>query len=149
MIEDDAQNGPDHVDAHRTVAHVISPYTQTGKVDSAFYSSVSVLRTIELILGLHPLTQFDAAATPMLGSFTDHPNLTPYTAIVPKQPLDTMNAASAPMAAQAATWNFSKEDRAPEELLNKSIWEGVMGGESVMPAPRHELFAAQRDPDGD
>jgi YVTN family beta-propeller protein len=148
-IEDDAQDGPDHVDAHRTVAHVISPYTQTGKVDSTFYSSVSVLRTIELILGVHPLTQFDAAATPMLGSFTDRPNLAPYTAIVPKQPLDTMNTASAPMAAEAASWNFSKEDRAPEDLLNKSIWEGVKGADSPMPAPRHELFAAQRDPDGD
>jgi hypothetical protein len=81
-VEDDAQDGPDHVDAHRSTAFVISPYTQTGKVDSTFYSSVSVLRTIELILGLHPLTQFDAAATPMLASFTDHPNLAPYTAIV-------------------------------------------------------------------
>ena len=146
-IEDDAQDGPDHVDAHRTVAHVISPYTQTGKVDSTFYSSVSVLRTVELILGLHPLTQFDATATPMVRSFTNHPNPAPYSAIVPKQSLDQMNAASAPMAALSASWDFSQEDRAPEDLLNRAIWEGVRGAGSKLPAPRHSLFPAQRDSD--
>jgi YVTN family beta-propeller protein len=148
QIEDDAQDGPDHVDAHRTVAHVISPYTQTGKVDSTFYSSVSVLRTVELLLGLHPMTQFDAAATPMVKSFTDHPDMTPYSVIVPKQPLDQMNAASAPMAAESARMNFSHEDRAPENLLNLAIWQGVKGAHSPMPARVHALFAALRDCDG-
>jgi YVTN family beta-propeller protein len=147
QIEDDAQDGPDHVDAHRTVAHVISPYTQTGKVDSTFYSSVSILRTVELILGLHPLTQFDASATPLVRSFTNHPDMAPYSAVVPTQPLDQMNPASAPMAALSASWDFSHEDRAPEDLLNRAIWEGVRGADSSMPAPRHELFAAQRDSD--
>ncbi len=91
VLEDDAQAGPDHVDGHRMIAQVISPYTQIGKVDSSFYSTVSMLRTMELILGLHPLTQFDAAATPMLNSFTDRPNVAPYAAITPTQSLDEMN----------------------------------------------------------
>jgi hypothetical protein len=136
--------------AHRSssVAHVISPYTQTGKVDSTFYSSVSVLRTVELLLGLHPMTQFDAAATPMVKSFTDHPDMTPYSVIVPEQPLDQVNAASAPMAAESALMNFSHEDRAPENLLNLAIWQGVKGAHSPMPAPVHALFAAQRDSGG-
>src|SRR5262249_27307870 len=78
VIEDDAQNGPDHVDAHRTVGLVISPYTKRSHVDSTQYSTVSMIRTIELILGLSPLSQYDAAARPMFASFTDKPDLAPY-----------------------------------------------------------------------
>jgi YVTN family beta-propeller protein len=136
VLEDDAQNGPDHVDAHRTEALVISPYTQTGAVDSTFYSTSSMLRTLELIVGLPPMTQFDAAATPMLNSFTDTPNLQPYTAIIPDQPLDELNVASAPMAAESLGMDFSAEDRAPDEVLNAAIWKSVRGEASEMPAPR-------------
>jgi YVTN family beta-propeller protein len=78
VTEDDAQNGPDHVDAHRTVSQVISPYTQTGAVDSTLYSTASMLRTIELLVGLTPLTQFDAFASPMAHAFSVNPNTTPY-----------------------------------------------------------------------
>jgi hypothetical protein len=137
VIEDDAQDGPDHVDAHRTIGHVISPYTRTGKVDSAFYSSVSMLRTIELILGLQPLTQFDAAATPLAGSFTDKPDFTPYDAAKPEQPLDELNTTRSPMAARSAGLDFSREDRAPTRVLNEAIWKSVKGAQSTMPAPRH------------
>src|SRR5947209_8580078 len=77
VVEDDAQNGSDHVDAHRTVALVISPYTQHGKVDKAMYSTSSMLRTMELILGLKPMSQFDAAARPMYNAFQSTPNLGP------------------------------------------------------------------------
>jgi YVTN family beta-propeller protein len=136
IVEDDAQNGPDHVDAHRTEALVISPYTQTGRVDSTFYSTVSMLRTIELIVGLAPMTQFDAAATPMLASFTDTPELRPYTAIVPAQPLDELNAVDAPLAAESLAMDFSSEDRAPDRALNEAIWKSVRGGASDMPSPR-------------
>ena len=80
VIEDDAQNGPDHVDAHRTVGLVISPYTKRRHLDSTQYSTVSMIRTMELILGLPPLSQFDAAARPMFESFTDKADLTPYDA---------------------------------------------------------------------
>ena len=91
VTEDDAQDGPDHVDAHRTVAEVISPYSHTGKVDSTFYSTVSMLRTMELILGLQPLTQFDANAAPMLAAFTSKPDLTPYRAVKPLQSMQELN----------------------------------------------------------
>ena len=136
VVEDDAQNGPDHVDAHRTVALVVSPYTQTGRVDSTFYSTVSMLRTIELIVGLGPMTQFDAAATPMLASFTDSPERRPYTAIQPAQPLDELNADDAPMVAESLAMDFSAEDRAPDQALNEAIWKSVRGADSEMPAPR-------------
>jgi hypothetical protein len=136
VTEDDAQNGPDHVDAHRTVAHVISPYTQTGKVDSTFYSTVSLLRTMELLLGLEPMTQFDAAATPMFASFTDHPDFAPYQAIQPAQRLDQMNTPGSPLAAASSRMDFSREDRAPVQLLNEAIWQSVKGAGSPMPPPR-------------
>ncbi|MEU0969192.1 glutaminyl-peptide cyclotransferase [Streptomyces sp. NPDC005917] len=147
ITEDDAQNGPDHVDAHRTTSLVVSPYTQTGKVDSTMYSTVSMMRTMELLDGIGPLTQFDAAATPMTASFTEKPNHTPYTAITPTQSLDEQNAATAPMAAQSAKMNFSGADLAPEQELNKAIWESVKGAGSNMPAPKHDVVPNSADPE--
>jgi hypothetical protein len=135
VVEDDAQNGPDHVDAHRTLAWIISPYTQNAWVDSTFYSTSSMLRTIELIVGLGPMTQFDAATTPMLDSFSDTPNLRPDTAIVPDQPLDELNASTAPLAQESAAMDWTAEDRAPEQLLNAAIWKSIRGMESDMPTP--------------
>jgi hypothetical protein len=136
VLEDDAQNGPDHVDAHRTEALIISPYTQTAVVDSTFYSTSSMLRTMELIVGLPPMTQFDAAATPMLNSFTDTPVLEPYAALTPDQPLDELNATDAPLAAESQAMDFSAEDRAPDDVLNVAIWKSVRGESSDMPEPR-------------
>ncbi|MGB3442477.1 MAG: bifunctional YncE family protein/alkaline phosphatase family protein [Actinophytocola sp.] len=91
VTEVDAQAGADHVSAHRTMSLVISPYTQTGKVDSTFYSTVSMLRTIELIVGIKPLTQFDAYATPMSASFTNRPDFTPYAAVKPTTSFTPVN----------------------------------------------------------
>lgn len=136
VTEDDAQNGPDHVDAHRTVALAISPYTQTGKVDSTMYSTVSMMRTMELIAGIGPLTQFDAAATPMTASFTSKPDFAPYDARTPTQSLDEKNTASSPLAAESSKMDFSQADVAPEQQLNEAIWQSVKGAGSPMPAPR-------------
>jgi YVTN family beta-propeller protein len=133
VVEDDAQNGPDHVDAHRTLAWVISPYSRTGRVDSTFYSTVSMLRTMELILGLPPLTQFDAAATPMIDSFTNKPDLTPYDAITPSQSLTELNTASSPLAAASARMKLADADQAPMRELNEAIWKSVKGATSTMP----------------
>src|SRR5205807_3973818 len=83
VVEDDAQNGPDHVDAHRTVALVISPYTKHGQVDSNLYSTTSMLRTMELILGLAPMSQFDAAARPMYNAFQARADTRSYQHVVP------------------------------------------------------------------
>ncbi|MGI5229516.1 beta-propeller fold lactonase family protein [Actinoallomurus sp. CA-142502] len=135
ITEDDAQNGPDHVDAHRTTALVVSPYTQTGKVDSTQYSTVSMMRTMELLDGIGPLTQFDAMATPMTAGFTGRPNTVPFDAITPKQSLTEKNGANAPMAAESRRMDFSSADRAPEQQLNQAIWESVKGAGSVMPPP--------------
>src|SRR5262249_24088909 len=84
VVEDDAQNGADHVDAHRTVALVVSPYTKRGHVDSSMYSTASMLRTMELILGLKPMSQFDAAARPMCPSFAAKADDRSYTHVVPE-----------------------------------------------------------------
>jgi YVTN family beta-propeller protein len=142
VTEDDAQNGPDHVDAHRTVALAISPYTQTGRVDSTFYSTASMLRTIELLSGLRPLTQFDAYATPMIGSFTNRPNFAPYASIKPSQSLTEVNGPNAPMAAQSGMQDLSKEDKIDEQAFNQAIWKSVKGADATMPAPRYGLWGS-------
>lgn len=154
VTEDDAQNGPDHVDAHRTLALVISPYTQTGKVDSTFYSTASMVRTIGLIAGFKPLTQFDAYATPMSASFTGEPKLDAYAAIRPTYPMTTLNGANAPMAAQSSAQDLGSEDKIDERTFNEAIWQSVKGAGSAMPEPEHRVIGAgaptePEDADGD
>jgi hypothetical protein len=139
VVEDDAQNGPDHVDAHRTIAQVISPYSHTGEVDSTFYSTVSILRTIELIVGLPPLTQFDAAATPMADSFNHHADLAPYDAITPSQSLTEVNSAHAAMARAARQFDLTGADKVSAAQLNASIWKSIKGRHSRMPRPVNRL----------
>ena len=135
VIEDDAQNGSDHVDAHRTVALVVSPYTKRKHVDSTMYSTASMLRSMELILGMPPMTQFDAAATPMYHSFTAEPDLTPYTHRKCNVDLEAKNLASAWGAKMSLAFDFSKEDAADDLQLNEVIWRSVKGANSRMPAP--------------
>ncbi len=140
VVEDDAQNGSDHVDAHRTVALVISPYTQHGKVDSTMYSTASMLRTMELILGLRPMSQFDAAATPMYHAFQKEPKLDAYKHVVPDIDLKTVNLVSAWGAKLSDTFDFSKEDAADDLLFNEVIWRSVKGASSPMPPPVRAAF---------
>jgi len=135
VVEDDAQDGADHVDTHRTVAQVISPYSQTGVVNSTFYSTVSIMRTIELLVGVPPLTQFDATATPLTACFGAVPNMRPYTTIAPGASLTATNSASAPMAKLASTWDYSVPDATPEKLANEAVWKDIMGPDRPMPAP--------------
>lgn len=142
VTEDDAQNGSDHVDAHRTLALAISPYTQTGKVDSTFYSTASMVRTIGLITGLKPLTQFDAFATPMSASFTANPNTAPYTAIKPGYDMTTVNGADAPMAKLSGAQDTTSEDKINEQAYNQAIWKSVRGAGSAMPAPQHHVIGS-------
>lgn len=135
VVEDDAQNGSDHVDAHRTVAMVISPYTKRGFVDSSMYSTSSMLRTMELILGLKPMTQFDAAALPMYNSFSPKADFTPYKHLPANVSLEEKNLASAWGAELSLTFDFSKEDAADDLLLNEVVWRSVRGPDSKMPPP--------------
>jgi DNA-binding beta-propeller fold protein YncE len=140
VVEDDAQNGPDHVDAHRTVALVISPYTKHKYVDSTLYSTSSMLRTMELILGLKPMSQFDAAARPMYASFQAKPDLRPYQHVVPKTDMKATNQATAWGSKRSAKLDFSKEDAADDLVLNEIIWKSVRGAKSPMPPPVRAAF---------
>ncbi len=140
VVEDDAQNGSDHVDAHRSVALVISPYTRRGAVDSSMYSTSSILRTIELILGLKPMSQFDAAARPMYASFQPAPNLKPYQHVAPAVDLDEKNLATAWGADLSEKLDLTKEDAADDLLFNEIIWRSVRGPTSRMPPPVRAAF---------
>jgi hypothetical protein len=113
---------------------VISPYTRTGAVDSTRYSTVSMLRTIELIVGLDPMTQFDALATPMDASFTGTPDVTPYTAIKPPDAvLSGVNPSSGPLAEHARGEQLGHEDQLDEHLADWEIWASVKGPHTPMP----------------
>ena len=151
VVEDDAQDGPDHVDAHRTEALVVSPYCRRGVVDSTPYTTCSMLRTIELILGLEPMSQFDAAATPMRAAFQGKPDLAPWTARLARVDLEERNPGGTPAAALSARFDFSREDAVDDQAFNRVIWAAVRGEGSPMPAPVHAAFvrALPRTPDGD
>jgi DNA-binding beta-propeller fold protein YncE len=140
VLEDDAQNGPDHVDAHRSPAFVISPYTKRHAVDSTMYSTSSTLHTIELILGLKPMTQFDAAATPMFNAFTGKPDYAPYDALPANVDLNAVNTARNRDARESEKMDFSQEDLADDKKLNEIIWRSVRGQDSAMPAPTRAAF---------
>jgi YVTN family beta-propeller protein len=150
VIEDDAQNGPDHVDAHRTTAFVASPYTKHGAVDSTMYSTSSMLRTMELILGLDPMTQFDASAMPMFNSFQAAADTKPYDAVDENVDLGERNAATAWGGKVSRKMDFSREDATDEQQLNEIIWRSVRGADHPMPAPVHAAFVyARPKADGD
>ena len=135
VIEDDAQNGPDHIDAHRTVALVISPWTKQGFVDSELYSTSSMVRTMELILGLPPLSQFDAAATPMYASFSATPDPRPYSARPALVDITERNPDGTVGQERSNQLDFSREDRIPDVEFSEIIWKAVKGPDSEMPAP--------------
>lgn len=133
VIEDDAQNGPDHVDSHRSVLLALSPYTRRGMIDSSMYNQSSVLRTIELILGLRPLTQFDAAARPLAMAFAGAPSAGPYEAEKARISLTEKNAPRNPTAARSMRMDFSDADRADDDELNAILWEAIKKSEPPVP----------------
>ena len=141
-IQDDAQDGPDHVDARRTVGIVASPYVRRGTVDSTLYTTSGMLRTIELLLGLQPMSQFDAAATPMFAALGDTPDLTPYTHIKPTIDIEGKNLATAWGAKESSEMDFSIYDLAPMFALNEILWKSVKGADSEMPVPIHRFYHA-------
>lgn len=135
VLEDDAQNGPDHVDSHRSIALVASPFARRQALDSTLYTTSGMLRTMELVLGLPPMSQYDAAATPMYNAFQPTPNATPYKAHAARVPLDEQNGAGAWGAAASLGMNFEEADMTPEYELNEIIWKSVRGADSPMPPP--------------
>jgi hypothetical protein len=143
VTEDDAQNGPDHVDAHRTLAFVISPFSKHGAVDSTHYDTASMVATIEDMLGLPPMSITDARVARMWKAFTSEADLGPYDARMPEViPFGAdgyaTNPVGAPLSEQSASWDFSREDAIPEIALNEAIWKSVKGRHSAMPRPKHE-----------
>ncbi|NQX56767.1 bifunctional YncE family protein/alkaline phosphatase family protein [Pedobacter panaciterrae] len=140
ILEDDAQNGPDHVDAHRSPAYVVGPYVKRNTAVHTMYSTSGFLRTMELILGLPPMSQYDAAAVPLFECFTSTPDFKPYTVKQPLIDLDTRNVANNESSRRSEQFNFAKEDAAPDLDLNEVVWKSVKGEHSVMPAPKRSAF---------
>jgi YVTN family beta-propeller protein len=140
IVEDDAQNGPDHVDAHRTTAYVAGGFVKRGYVDHTMYSTSSMLRTIELILGLPPMSQYDAAATPMWRCFSDSANGAQFTALPAQVDLNERNLAINKWQQMSEEFDFAAEDRAPDAEFNQVLWVAVKGEGSVCPPPVHAAF---------
>jgi hypothetical protein len=140
VVEDDPQFGFDHVDGHRTLAQVISPYTRRKTVDHTNYNQTSMVKTIELILGLPPMNQLDLSATPMRSCFHGEPDLTPYASVANQVPLDEMNPPLDKLRGAARYWaekslalSFEKEDEADEDTLNRILWNSVRGDATPYP----------------
>lgn len=140
IIEDDAQNGPDHVDAHRTTAYVAGGFVKQGYVDHTLYSTSSMLRTIELVLGLPPMSQYDASATPMWRCFAKTAGHAPFSVRPCQVDLNERNTATSKWSNLSETFNFAQEDRCPDALFNEVIWKAVKGLGSPCPAPVHAAF---------
>ena len=141
VIEDDPQSGWDHVSGYRTTAYVASPYTRRSATVGTQYNHTSLLRTLELMLGLPPMNQLDATATPMSDCFTNTPDLTPFAAVPSNIPLDRMNPeprkVSAPLlrkdAYASARLPLDRPDRCPEDLLNRILWHAMKGSQAPYP----------------
>ena len=151
-IEDDPQAGWDHISGYRTTAYCISPYAKREQTVSTRYNTSSILRTIEQILGLPPMNQFDAGATPMFDCFQEKPNLTPYDAVASNIPLDQLNSLPTAIvdplrrkfAERSAKINFTEVDKAPEDLLNRILWNAMRGDQ---PYPDWAITAKEDDAD--
>ena len=139
VLEDDAQNGPDHIDSHRSPAFVLSPYTRRAVVDSTMYNTVSVLRTIEMILGMRPMTHFDAGARPMASVFAKEAVMTPYTPEKPRISLDARNPAASPTAARSNRLDFDEADMNDDDEMNDILWLAIRG--TSPPAPVRSFFS--------
>jgi YVTN family beta-propeller protein len=141
IIEDDAQDGPDHVDARRTVGLAISPYVKRGMVDSTLYTTSSFVRSMELLLGLPPMSQYDAAAMPLYASFDVAAKPVAFDVLPPQVDLNARNTARSVGAKQSAKMDFDDYDEAPMRELNEIIWKSVRGADSPMPTPVHRYRA--------
>jgi len=140
ILEDDAQNGPDHIDAHRSPAYVVGPYVKRNAVIHQMYSTSGMLRTMELILGLPPMSQYDAGALPLYNCFTNTSNVSAYAVKPAMIDIDKRNVADNNSSKRSESFNFAKEDAVPDLDLNEVIWKYVKGENSVMPAPKRSAF---------
>jgi YVTN family beta-propeller protein len=140
IVEDDAQNGPDHVDAHRTTAYVAGGFVKRNFVDHTMYSTTSILRTIELILGMPPMTQYDAAAEPMWRCFLSTTNLTPFISVAANIDITEKNVAVNEWQQRSEKFDLTKEDAVPDLEFNIVLWHGIKGDDIPFPAPKRAAF---------
>jgi len=140
VLEDDAQDGPDHVDAHRSTAYVAGGFVKRHLVDHTMYSTTSVLHTIELILGIPPMTQYDAAAMPLWRCFSDSADLKPFDVKPLQTDINARNTVENVWQRKSETFDFSKEDRIPDRVFTEVIWKAVKGADAIVPAPRRAAF---------
>jgi YVTN family beta-propeller protein len=145
ILEDDAQNGSDHVDAHRSTAYVAGGYVKRGYVDHTMYSTSGMLRTIELILGLPPMSQFDAAATPMWRCFAKQPAKEGFAALKNRIDLNERNVAVNANSRRSEQLDLSKPDLINDLEFSRIVWQSVKGLQSTMPTPRRAAFLLVRE----
>lgn len=152
-IEDDPQSGADHVSGYRTTCYVASAYTRRGEVVSTQYNQTSIIRTMELILGLPPMNLFDATATPMSDCFAAVANLKPFVAVPNQVPLDQLNPEPKKVADEqlrkdalaSAALPLDEPDRCPEDLLNRILWRAMKG--TSVPYPEWAITTGLEDDD--
>lgn len=151
VLEDDAQDGPDHVDAHRSPAYVISPYIRRHTVNHTLYSTTSILRTMELLLGLPPMSQYDAASTPLRDCFTTAADTTAFNVRAARVDINIRNTAATGTAAELSKHlDLTEADRIPDNLMNAVLWKAIKGDNSPVPQPRRSAFVIvtkNQDPD--
>jgi hypothetical protein len=140
IVEDDAQDGPDHIDAHRSTAYVAGGFVKRHYIDHTMYSTASVLRTIELILGMPPMSQYDAAAEPMWRCFSNTPDLTPFNVKPLQVDINERNTVQNAWQRKSEKFDFSGEDRIPDREFTEVIWKAVKGENAIVPAPRRAAF---------
>lgn len=140
IVEDDAQNGPDHVDAHRAPAYIAGGFVKRNFVDHTLYSSSSVVRTIELILGLPPMTQYDASSTSMWNCFNKTSELSPFNSLASNINLNELNPSGTKLGALSKGLDFREVDRVPDEIMNTMLWKAVKGENAIVPRPVRAAF---------
>ncbi len=145
IVEDDAQNGPDHVDAHRSTLYIAGGYVKRNFVDHTMYSTSSILRTIELILGLPPMSQYDASATPLWRCFSETPNDKTFNFLPSNVNLDDKNLASNYWQQKSEELNFAEADMADDTEFSKIIWHAVKGINSQYPSIRRAAFVKESE----
>ena len=140
ILEDDAQNGPDHVDAHRSTAYVAGPFVKRNFIDHTPYTTTGMLRTMELILGIPPMSQYDAGAEPMWRCFTDKADLTSFVSVPANVDLTEKNTVNNELSKKSEAFDLAKEDRAPDMEFTEVIWKAVKGINSIVPSPTRSAF---------
>jgi YVTN family beta-propeller protein len=143
ILEDDAQDGPDHVDAHRSTAYIAGGYVKRHTVDHTMYSTTSMLHTIELLLGFPPMSQYDAAAEPMWRCFSSQADLTPFESKPLQTDITAINTVENAWQRKSEGFDFSGEDRIPDRAFTEVIWKAVKGENSIVPSPRRAAFVKE------